>query len=391
MRITFTVDQGALERIRCIELVRGTGRYAIPADPIYQPVQKFLNTYSAGYPFAMMTMLHAAAVKMLALPLKIRPNRTLFATGGLYLALDQSHADLKIHNTFGDFTSGFSHQFGVALSVMCMSQAFGISWDQLVPIPVKGQRVLDYQSEIPGGGWLQLESKGVTSDSSRTGARLSAYRKKLIDPNNITSPKHTFSNPTAMIGVIVQAARTSTKQGMIEIIDPDFNMDPTARRAENQLAGRYLHYAGVARFAGLYAVAQECVYRAMGLVQHQERSFRARTLRIRENIASVTGGEVVGVQWRVGDGVGSDDDIWFQHGFEVSRLRRVIEGRELPSSEPFHAPAQNTVARRGRDGVVESMLPDGSYFAISYEPHYALRTIDPRETNLERLRIVEVA
>ena len=202
MQLVFPLDQQALVRARFLNLFQNPHpRYAIKSKPIYQPVKNFLNKYSNGYPFRLIKLLHVAGTKMLGYPCK-QPfvKRSLFASGGLYLAIDADHPDLAVRQHFGDFTSGFSYQFGVALSIMAMSDAFRIPWGKLTPIPVHRRKVLDYTAKIPNtNSWLHLEAKGVTSDSSRANARRSIYNKKddahkqvtnyqvAIDRNNYSS------------------------------------------------------------------------------------------------------------------------------------------------------------------------------------------------------------
>jgi len=138
-----------------------------------------------------------------------------------------------------------------------MSKMFGVEWDQLTPIPMGQDKVLDYQVPIPGAQ-LQVEAKGTTSAKGRENLARAAWRKKLSDPKDLNSPVKTFTPPLAMLAVIVEAALAGT---VIQIIDPkprpsDLNIDDSAA------AGRYHHYAGFARFAGLNLAAEELDRRA---------------------------------------------------------------------------------------------------------------------------------
>lgn len=387
MKISFTFDAEALRRERYLRLCMGTDRYSIPQDPVFEPVHAFTTKYSKGYPFIMRDLLHAAAVKMLLWPSTTSREQTLFAAGGLYLTLDQSHPDLAIRTTFGDFTSGFSHQFGVALSVISMSEAFGIPWDELTPIPVRGKRTLDYVARIPGNrGWLQLEAKGVTSKNSWYSARSNAYRKKLQNPDSLKSAKRTFSMPTAMIGVIAVAARSSAERGVIEIIDPDIESEPAARLPDNQIAGRYLHYAAVARFAGLHHVAAEFAQRADALLQGQQQ-FRAHSIHFAEEaIFSLFDREIVGVQWKLSDFADAEDDVWLYHGVDTERISAIVAYHEFPSTEAYHRHEFPVVG----DQSVEGLLPDGSYFGMGIGSRDGLLRIDQRETDLETLDIARL-
>jgi len=93
VNITFPVDLTALRRVRQLQLVvGGMERYNIPQGAMYNPVRAFQQKFQQpGYRFLLVTLLHAAAVKMLILPKATRRRQTLFATGGLYLALDDQH------------------------------------------------------------------------------------------------------------------------------------------------------------------------------------------------------------------------------------------------------------------------------------------------------------
>jgi len=373
MQISFVLDAHALGRRRCLDVRLGRKRYSIPPYPEYQPALNFQNRHrAAGYPFTMLDLLHCAAVKMLVLPRATSRNVTLFATGGLYLALDQTHEDLAIHTTFGDFTAGFSHQFGVALAIMSMSEAYSIPWDQLTPIPVRGKRALDYEAQIPNGlGWLRLEAKGVTSSASMSSARNTAYRKKLTDPKTITSAKQTFSEPTAMLGVITRAARSAHEKGLVEIIDPDFEIDPRSRHRDNQIAGRYLHYAGVARFAGLGAIADEFSIRAKALVDRQSYGLRRKQeLRFRDD--SVFWGadrRLLGLQWRLGQSRDWEADVWFYHGVDLERIRTLVEENDFHPTRPFYRSIESAEeASFARKDFIENLLPDGSYFGLGLGP-----------------------
>jgi len=373
MQISFALDAHALGRRRCLDLRLGRKRYSIPSSPEYQPALDFWNHHRLlGYPFTMLDLLHAAAIKMLVLPKATPHSITLFATGGLYLALDQTHEDLAIHNTFGDFTAGFSHQFGVALAIMTMSEAYSIPWDQLTPIPVRRKRTLDYEAPIPdGSGWLRLEAKGVTTSASRSSARNAAYRKKLIDPKTLNSSKKVFSEPTAMLGVITQAARIAHERGLVEIIDPEFDLDPRSRHRDNQVAGRYLHYAGVARFAGLNAVADEFTIRARALVDRQSYGLgRRQKLEFRDDSVFVgSDRRMLGLQWRLGQSRDSETDVWFYHGVDLERIRTIVEENEFRSTRPFYHPHEFVERETlGRGRYVENLLPDGSYFGLGLGP-----------------------
>jgi len=188
----------------------------------------------------------------------------LFAAGGLYLALDSSHANLAFQNTFGDFTSGFSHQYGVALATMTMSGAFNVPWDRMVPIPVKGRKELDYEVPIGANAWLRLEAKGVVtsrSNANRNAAKANAFKKKLDpdSPAGAPSVRRTFQDPTAMIAVVTEAGRSPSENGsltvMLTVIDPPLATSDERRKPNNQEAAYWSHYARIASAAGLFRLA----------------------------------------------------------------------------------------------------------------------------------------
>ncbi|GAC1348723.1 MAG: hypothetical protein NVSMB27_17670 [Ktedonobacteraceae bacterium] len=297
MRVSYTFDYQELHRPRFLYVVQNTDPiYAIKSDPIYQPVREFFITYQKGYPFRLKNLLHVTAIKMFEH--SINPQRlnrlgSLFATAGLYLALDSKHPDLAIHEHFGDFTAGFSHQFGVGLTALAMSHIFGIPYDQMNRIRVQGRPVLDYEANIPTGGILQIEAKGVTRSDGRGSARKSICKKKVTERQRLQQQTPNISvTQSAMIGIIIQAARAgqtnmassrrSADQGLIEIVDPDFGGSDAVLSEESLLTGMYRHYAAVALFAGLYNVAAELLERANALKTGRARVHQGRNIRFDE-------------------------------------------------------------------------------------------------------------
>jgi hypothetical protein len=256
-----------------------------------------------------------------------------------------------------------------------MSEAFGIFWDRLVPIPVKGKRVLDYVAEFPNDGrWLRLEAKGATSISSRSSARYNAYRKKLENPKTVKSAKRQFPEPTAMIGVITQAARGINDSGVLEIIDPEYETNLAARQRDNQIAGRYFHYAGVARFAGLHNVAARFAHRADALVEKQSRCRLTGDIRINDYaVFERFEHHFIGVQWCFGESEEPQRDIWFYHGAELNRIRTIITQNEFPPTTPYR---RRIFAED--EMMTESLLPDGSYFGIGVGPRDNIAQVDRR-------------
>lgn len=338
----------------------------------------------------MIDLLHVAGIKMLGVRKNQMRGRSLFASGGLYLALEQAHSDLAIRRDFGDFTSGFSHLFGVALSVMAMSEAFGIDWDQLVPIPVHGKRVLDYEASIPRSqNWLRFECKGITTDASLSSARSSAYKKKNAS-QSVGSAGSSAASATAKLGILVRAARERRERGSIEIIDPEIPEDSNTRQASNQRAGRYLHYAGVARFAGLRQVADEFLRRAEALLAKNHDLPRAQSLTLKDNQFQWQGHTLVGVQWHPGD----TDEIWFHHAVDFDRLRTIIETDVFPEATHFnsdvHGKLERVQTETNLNSFSTSFLPDGSYFGIGSGPVEGLVRVDQVETNFNRLEVLKL-
>lgn len=385
--LSFSLAKASLTRKRYLVLREGPIQIP-PISSVYKPVRDFLLNYkTTGYPFRMKQLLHVAGVQLLGEVSTASRARTLFATGGLFLALDQNHTDLCFTKTFGDFTSGFSHQFGVALALMSMSTAFNIPWDLLNQIPVKGKKVLDYQGPTLQG-WLKLEAKGISTESwSKT--RQNAYSKKLTNPKDPTSPRSQFSLPTALVAVIVQASRLPTQKGVMEIIDPDFEEEPETYNDSNQIAGRYLHYMRVAKFAGLIAIANEFRRRANSLINKKDRPNKRKVIFNDKALTEINGREYAGVQWRVGDLNPSGEGIWFYHGVEKDRISHILQHEEFLLTRPFHlADSQNRLS--DIDGPIESILPNGSYFGIGLSPLQGLLEIDVRHSDIAKLNIVEL-
>jgi hypothetical protein len=263
MQITYSFNGYELRRPRCIRInqLPRSSRYAIPQDPLYAPVQAFFQKYgpTGGFPFRLLPLLQATAIKKLALPTNIRRfrERSLLITGGLYLALNLRHPDLEIREQLGDFAAGFSHEFGVGCTVLLASPLFDVPPDALNPIRVvPRKKALDFAALRPDGqGLLLMEAKGVTSDQSRSTARQSIYGKKQDSGNTVVlgNGRTLTSTQVTKIGVIVQAAckKSNTAlapatRGLIEIIDPELNQDTIQLTDTDIIAGKYWHFAGVA-------------------------------------------------------------------------------------------------------------------------------------------------
>lgn len=393
MRITFTMESRALLRQRYIRVLE-CRKAPVSSASIYNPVRDFLITHTAqGYPFNLISLLHAASVQLFTTPYTTRQllRRTLFASGGLYLALDIRHQDLAIRSTFSDFTAGFSHQFGVALTLMSMSDAFGISWDQLKPIRREKVPTMDFEAPLhQGAGKLQLEAKGTTSFASTGSARGSITRKK--NPVNPTN-QGTAGTPVAAIGIIVQAACMETssslssrrttqrsQNALLEIIDPEPDGNQTALDERGIKAGQYWHYAGVALFAGFPKLAVEFATRARELAYGRSIAHRLHDLDFgRDTILSLPQGEVVGVQWRPSDLAELDDDVWFYQAANPEALRQITAQDDFPLIKPYRFDRQQPQPFSGMTEIASSILPDRSFFGIGVGRLDRLRRVDPRE------------
>lgn len=319
-----------LERSRTLDIEVGKGDYSLPSTSIYLPLTGFIRRKAGAYPFRLLELLHVAGVKMLSGRILRRDlYNALFASGGLYYALDQAHKSLAFDRSFGDFTSGFSHQFGVALACMSLSEAYAVPWDQMVPIPVKGKKSLDYEVKCPDGMWLKLEAKGV-STTSRSQARASIGRKKL----EMRKAKSVDLTNVAMVGVIAQTASTQAATGVIEFVDPEFEPNIEARREHNQRAGRLLHYATLAAFAGLNRESADIKSKAMRIVDPSQPLLDDQLFDFdRDSLttATIDGVSYAGIQWRLDDDVG--EEIWIYQGVDYKMLIDVLEDR-LPDTMP---------------------------------------------------------
>ena len=410
VNISFPVDFDALRRRRHVRLVVGgtsrTPHYNIPlGNPLYASVHAFKAQWGqSGYRFRLIQLLHVTATKMLGWP-NVGPRRkSLFAMGGLYLALDEQHADLCVRQTFGDFTSGFSHQFGVGLACMAAAEAYSLDWHSLNAIRVAGAKVLDYTAPIPGG-FVEVEAKGTTSEGGRSQLALDAYRKKIVDPQDKHSVRSPRPQPTAMIAVIVEAAMATGSRGVIQIIDPAPSEMVDLSEPWVKQAGLYRHYAGVARFAGLLNTAEEFERRAKSLENSQRSFVRIAVVSVDEAAVFERGAiRYAGVQWRVGEANDAATDLWFYHGADVDRLNDILAKEFFRPCRPLDFDADVFDSReqlvdaniKEADGIeylanvatpdteggavrfIESILPDGSYFGIGTGPRSGLRVIDPR-------------
>jgi len=400
MRVTFTFDTHAMQHPRYLTLVPPKKRiYEIQPDPIYDPIRTFTTAHSTrGYPFRLVKLMHATGVKMLGLP-SSGPGvlkRSFLATGGLYLALDIGHPDLAIRQSFGDFTAGFSHQFGVGIAVMSVSQAYRIRWDTLVAQPVGRKPTLDYQAPLAGGNWLEVEAKGVTSSASGNKARRDIYHKKHPSQPH---PSSATGIQTAKLGMIVQAVRRDRvsvgdtirkrakepDQATLEIIDPVGGHEDAAKREVSQRAGQYWHYVGAAIFAGLYDVARELIARADALLQGRTRKPQLHHLRFLERAAlPIAHRNVIGIQWRPSDRAELPDDVWFYQAIDREVIRTILVDDVFPEVEPYHYDSPDALHKASE--YAESLFPDGSYFGMGTTRREALRTLYPHDIQIKDLQ-----
>lgn len=398
MRVSYTFNDADLLRTRYLRVfLNNDPQFAIKPDQIYEPIRQFFATYqNSGYPFYLEDLLNATAVKMFERTIQLqqlhRRSFRLFATAGLYLALDIRHPDLAIREEFGDFTAGFSHQFGVGLSALAMSQIFSIPWDQMNRIPVSGGPVLDYVAKIPKGGELQFEVKGISRPEGQSNARKSIYDKKQAQRQPSSSGIAGMSSPQiAMVGIIIQSARLgqraakpgSGRQGLIEIIDPDFGDSNVIISEERIHTGMYRHYAGAAMFAGLYDVAEELLERANTLIKGKPRNPRGQYIRFNDrDVLQVGQRNLVGIQWKPSDQAELADDVWFYQAIDRDVIRELIVNDLFPHtwSYSYDQPVP------GNREFVESMLPDGSYFGIGTMWRPGLRTLNLRDMTVKSLQ-----
>lgn len=406
MQIAFTFNSQALQRLRYIQVMSNkSSRYAIPSDPSYEKVQLFLQRHTiSGFPFMLISLLHATAVKKLAYPVNTLRflKRSLLVTGGLYLALNPRHKDLEIRGIIGDFASGFSHDFGVGLTLLATSEMFDISIDEINPILLlQNQPVLDYAALLPNNqGLLQVEAKGVTSNESRSSARSDIFKKKQKSSNTVVlqSGDILSSEQLIKIGVIVQAAcrkqvapslkkkKRSKRpaQSVLEIIDPEPDDNLKQSSMEHFIAGKYWHYAGIALFAGLPQIAEEFAQRANALSEGRQRQPLLTDYHFDENtIFYHRGRRLVGVQWQPSNLPIGNEDVWFYQAADLDNLQTLLLENRFPQTSPYHA-EQTTI----REEIAESLFSDGSYFGIGLHRQGGLHSlitdddVDPEQQSL---------
>lgn len=377
------LDCEAMWRVRCIRLKEGEPR--LPRDPVYQPAVNFVRRYETqyqrkGYPFALIALIHAAGQRMLQ-PLEPAPSdeQAVFAAGGLCLAIDDQHPDLAFRAMFGDFASGFTHQLGVGMACLALSEAYNVPWDALTPIIAGSkQKTLDYKAELPRyAGQLLMEAKGTSADSGE--ARRDIKKKKKA-----ASPR---DPATAMIGVITRMARRPKDLAELEIIDPDLDDESgTANEEQRQAAARYWHYARAAMFAGQRSAASEMASRGRAVLRGQSRPDARLAIPPQASILRRMRHELVGIRWRL-DNNADDRALWFYQAIDVERLRSIIE-----VGPPFETRAYNDdwrpVAIAGTDSFAESLLPDGSYFAIGVGEPIGLNDIAAGSSDLAQVDFV---
>jgi hypothetical protein len=273
---------------------------------------------------------------------------------------------------------------------LTMSWVFGISWDQLNRIRVSGGPVSDYEAEIPSGGRLLCEAKGVSRPEGRSNARRSICNKKGTQLKASSSGTASIStSQIAMVGVIIQCARSGQivakpeRRGLIEIIDPDIGDSNVVSSEERIHTGMYRHYAGTAMFAGLYDVAEELLERANALIRGKPRNPQRPPIRFNDrDVLKVGQRNLVGVQWRPSDQAELADDVWFYQAIDRDIIRELIVNDVFPHTQSY---SYDQPAYRNRE-FVESLLPDGSYFGIGTARREELRTLNPRDMTAKSLQ-----
>lgn len=396
MFLSFFLDPHELNRWRTLNLHNTTRRIPIPNEPRYQPVRNFVNDIetNGGYRFRLFDLLHATGFQMFMQSLNWTSASTpielpFLAAGGLYLALELSHNDLCLRSHLGDFLSGFSHQVGVGMTMMVASQSYGIPWDRLVPVrPTSRRKTLDFSAALPDGTQLYVEAKGTTSDSSRYQMKRSGEQKK-VETRELLSPAEQMR--TAMLVIITQVAKESSRRGSLTIVDPPFDIPEDAYSERNLEAGRYLHYAAAANFAGLPAVAQELVDRARALRNREGRPLSFRRLEVRNGTSfTQMGTQLIGCQWQLGDELPGQRSLWLYHGVEQQRLQAVVAGSQdiqtlsfpVYSPDTQYSPYWSSI-ERGRNKVrLFNLHTSGSFFGIGTDPLPGVTIIDPRAENL---------
>lgn len=392
MQVTFTFDSYSLYRPRYLTLFESQ-RCPLPQSAPYQPIHNCIRTYQQyGYPFSLLELLHATGLQMVARPYRRLGwfKRTFLATGGLYLALDLRHPDLALREAFGDFTAGFSHQFGVGLSTLFFSQALDISWDMVTAIPPRRTPTLDFSAPLPNGGIALLEAKGVTSLSSGYNAYRSIVGKKTpLRQAGQAVPSGGSTGPDVLLGCIVQAVRKDgtqvgdgikrrrkePEQATMEILDPPPSYPEDLRFAHTQRAARYWHYAGVAIFAGIYDLAREYIARAEALLNGNARKPQLQDLPFEQReTLFLDARNLIGIQWRPSDLAQSDDDVWFYQAADREILRRILVEEVFPQTVSYHFREQDSGKQDLQ--IVTNVLPDGSFFGIGRFPLKGLRVID---------------
>ena len=114
------------------------------------------------------------------------------------------------------------------------------------------------------------------------------------------------------------------------------------------------------------------------------------------------GNELVGLQWRLSETADPAGGIWFYHGVEKERIRRIVEADDFPECQPFStrflldgnvekeivdAEQSNPTAEPQLRRTAENLLPDGSFFGIGFGRIEGLIEADARENNLDQLKI----
>ena len=154
-----------------------------------------------------------------------------------------------------------------------------------------------------------------------------------------------------MIGVITEAVVNSTKRGVIEIVDPEIPFDPTRRQSQNLLAGRYWHFAGVAKFAGLNGLATEFIRRSNNLVDGNSNRLQLSRISFREELGlRIYNRRFIGHQWNLSESSDAEEDIWFYQAFDQAFINQILSN-QFPEVTYY---SQETIVE-DQDNLVESI------------------------------------
>ena len=119
------------------------------------------------------------------------------------------------------------------------------------------------------------------------------------------------------------------------------------------------------------------------------------------------GSTLVGLQWRLSESVDPTGGVWFYHGVERERIRRILADDGFPECQPFSTrsllnssvslKAVDVIAQPDEDAdslrrqIAENMLPDGSFFGIGFGKIDGLLEVDAQQTDLDKLKLATLS